>query len=120
MSELDIPDRLARYDGDVELIRVALSDEDVDLSRSTLPSFPATDKVTDSRYRWFVKNYGNSCWELDALSPALLRERVQAAIEQYIDWEAWQRCEQVEQAEQRSLQQILSTWPRAISGPATI
>jgi hypothetical protein len=120
MSEIDIPGRLARYDGEVEVIRVALANEDVDPRCSTLPSFPAGDKVTDSRYKWFVTNYGDTCWELDALSPTLLRERVAAAIEQYIDWEAWLRCDEVEQAERRSLQQILSTWPRAISGQASI
>jgi hypothetical protein len=120
MSERDIPARLDRYDGEAELIRVALTDEDVDPSHSTLPSFPATDKVTDSRYRWFVKNYGSTCWELDALSPVLLRERVAAAIEKYIDWDAWLRCEEVEAAEQRSLQQILGTWRSVISGQASI
>jgi hypothetical protein len=120
MSELDIPARLDRYDGEAEVVRVALASEDVDPRHSTLPSFPASDKFTDSRYKWFVTHYGNTCWELDALSPTLLRERVAAAIEQYIDWEAWLRCDEVEQAEKRSLQQILSTWPRAISGQATI
>jgi hypothetical protein len=119
MSERDIPARLDRYAGEAELIRVALTDEDVDPYHSTLPSFPASEKVTDSRYRWFVANYGDTCWELDALSPALLRQRVKAAIEQYIDWEAWLRCEQVEQAERCSLRQILGTWRNVISGQAS-
>jgi hypothetical protein len=102
------------------VIRVALAGADVDPHRSTLPSFPAADKAGDSRYPWFVQHYGDICWELDALSPALLRERVAAAIEQYIDWDAWFRCEEVEEAELRSLRQILRTWPRAISGQASL
>jgi hypothetical protein len=116
MSEVDMPDRLWRYDADINLTRVALTEED---ATPSLPSFPASDKTTDTRYRWFVDHYGHTCWELDALNPVLLRQRVAEAIEQYIDWEAWLRCDAVEAAEQRSLKQILGTWRTVISGPAT-
>ena len=34
-----------------------------------LPSFSASDKKKDPRYKWFVQNFGNRCWELDALDP---------------------------------------------------
>jgi hypothetical protein len=48
MSEHDLPDRLSRYDGDhVSLQRVALTREQL----HDLPSFPATDKRKDPRYR---------------------------------------------------------------------
>jgi hypothetical protein len=78
MSEHDLPERLERYDGEhVELERIALTRGDL----ADLPSFPATDKKKDPRYRWFIQNYGNSCWELDALDPNALRERVRAEIE---------------------------------------
>ena len=117
MSEMDIPTRLVRYGGAVEVLRVALAGNEVDPRRSTLPSFPA--KKTDSRYGRFVEQYGDTCWEVDALSPVVLRERVTEAIEQYIDWDAWLRCDEVEQAEQRSLRQILGTWHAVISGQAT-
>jgi hypothetical protein len=120
MSEVDIPTRLARYGGDVEVLRVALAGDEVDPHRSTLPSFPAANKKADRRCTWFRAHYGNTCWELDALSPPLLRERVAAAIEQYIDWEVWLHCDAVEAAERRSLRQILGTWRRAMSGLASI
>jgi len=120
MSAVDIPERFARYGGEAEVLRVALAGDEVDARRSALPSFPAADKKSDARYPWFVQHYGDTCWELDALSPTLLRERVAAAIEQYIDWDAWFRCDEVEEAERRSLRQILSTWPPAISGQASI
>ena len=38
--------------------------------------FAAESKVGDSRYRWFVDRYGERCWELDALSPVVLRQQV--------------------------------------------
>jgi hypothetical protein len=107
MSERDLPDRLARYGGDhVTLERIALTKDQL----TGLPSFPATDKKNDKRYRWFVKNFGNRCWELDALDPNDLRERVQEEIVALIEPEAWERCAVVNAAEQESMQTILDSW----------
>jgi hypothetical protein len=117
MSEVDLPGRLQRYGGTMPLTRIALTAED---TTPRLPSFPVADKTKDPRYKWFLERYGQTCWELDALNPVLLRERVAAAIEQYIDWEAWLRCDEVEAAEQRSLQYILGTWRSVIAGQASI
>jgi hypothetical protein len=117
MSEVDIPERLARYAADIDVRRIALTAAD---ATPALPSFPASDKIKDARYQWFVEHYGHTCWELDALNPVLLRERVAAAIEAYIDWDAWWRCDEVEAAEQRSLEAILGTWHEVKSGQATL
>ena len=75
-----------------------------------LPSFPATDKRKDPRYKWFVANYGDRCWELDAMDPNDLRDCVEAAIQELIEPVAWQRCETVNRAEQESLKTILENW----------
>ena len=107
MSELDLPTRLAEYGGDhVTLQRIALTREHV----SGLPSFPATDKRKDPRYRWFRKNHGASCWELDAMDPNDLRDYVEEAILELIEPVAWKRCEAVNRAEQESLKTILEKW----------
>jgi hypothetical protein len=60
---------------------------------------------------------GGRCWELDALSPVVLRDRVEQAIVDRLDQAAWDRAEIVEQAERESLTTILNTWP-GISRPA--
>jgi hypothetical protein len=102
MSERDIPDRLAEYCDDLhvppqnmpDIVRVAILAYD-----HYLPSFPARDKVTDSRYRWFLENYGEQCWELDAMSPSVLRDRVESEIVDRLDLDAWNvalKCEQAE------------------------
>jgi hypothetical protein len=110
MSEVDLPDRLERYDGDqVDLRRIALLRRDL----AGLPSFPASDKKKDPRYRWFVTKYGNSCWELDAMDPRDLRARVEVEIEDLIDRDAWERCARVNKEEQASLQTILAGWGAA-------
>jgi hypothetical protein len=107
MSEEDLPKRLANYDGDhVTLKRIALTREQV----VGLPSFPATDKRKDPRFRWFSRNYGKRCWELDAMDPNDLRDVVEDAIRELIEPVAWKRCEVVNQAEQESLKTILEKW----------
>ena len=135
MSEVDLPNRIREYGGTVNLVRLALNDED---TRSGLPSFPASTKKGDarkkgdSRYNWFVEHelrrLGISgtpkqiarlqCWELDALSPVILRRRVEDAIRARLDVDAWRRAEIVEQAERESLTTILNAWP-GISGQAS-
>lgn len=116
MSEVDLPRRLDEYGGNVRLQRLALTHQDV--SGGDLPSFATDTKKRDPRYRWYRHRYGARCWELDALSPVLLRERVQDAIEERLDLEAWRRAETTERAERESLTNILSTWP-GISGQAS-
>jgi hypothetical protein len=107
MSERDLPERLSRYDGDhVKVKRIALLRGDL----RRLPSFPATDKAKDPRYKWFVTYYGNTCWELDALDPNKLRERVQKEIIKHIEPTAWDRCKVVEAAERESLCTVMKAW----------
>jgi len=107
MSEEDLPKRLADYGGDhIELRRIALTREHV----RELPSFPATDKRKDPRYRWFCARYGKRCWELDAMDPGELRECVENAIVELIEPVAWKRCEAVNKAERESLQTIIEKW----------
>jgi hypothetical protein len=110
MSEQDLPARFAKYDGDhIKLRRIALTREQV----RGLPSFPASDKKKDPRYRWFVRNYGSRCWELDAMDPNDLRDCVEQAILELIEPVAWERCEVVNKAEQESLRHVLDQWKKA-------
>ena len=107
MSEVDLPSRLAQYGGEATIVRLALREDDL----RGLPSFSAETKHGDPRYRWFRAHYGLTCWELDALSPVVLRARVEQAIRAQIDFSAWDRAEITEKAEVESLASILSTWP---------
>jgi hypothetical protein len=108
MSEVDLPSRIAEMDGAVTVVRVALGVEDV--ANSSLPGFDVETKRADSRYQWFRERYGTRCVELDALNPVHLRERVQLAIGDYIDWDEWERCEKTEKLERESMHSILDKW----------
>jgi hypothetical protein len=118
MSEVDLPRRLDRYGGNVEFIRAALTEPDV--RDPSLPSFDADTKRNDPRWPWFTDRYGERCWELDALSPVVLRARVEQLVRERIAWEPWKRCGLAEQAERESLHGVLGQWRRvAFSWPAT-
>jgi hypothetical protein len=98
-----------RYGGTfVEVRRIALKQKQL----AGLPSFPATDKRADPRYKWFTNNFGNQCWEIDALDPNALRSCVEREIEALIEPVAWQRCEVVNAAEQGSLREYMRSWAR--------
>jgi hypothetical protein len=107
MSVQDLPTRFAKYDGDhIKLRRIALTRQHV----RSLPSFPASDKREDPRHKWFVANYDDRCWELDAMDPNDLRACVEREIKKLIEPIAWERCEVVNAAEQQSLKTILEKW----------
>lgn len=109
MSDFDLPRRLEKYGGDVELRRIALVDSDL----QGLPSFDTESKRKDPRYQWFRKNVGTASYELDAMSPPDLRNRVEAEIRSYIDIGKWNRAVEVEAAEVESMQQFQRSWKKS-------
>lgn len=109
MSEIDLVNRLERYGADTEVRRIALNLDDV--KNRNLPSFEAMSKKGDPRYQWFVKHYGYRCWEMDALSPVILRERVERYIVSSLDQDAWDHAIKIEAAEKESMKGILDAWP---------
>lgn len=112
MSEKDLPVRLKRYGGDAEIERVALTATDV--AGENLPSFPAATKRGDPRVAWFVRHHGPKCWELDAMAPNDLRQRVADAIEENIDPDPWHRAELVERAERESFIRVMGDWRKSV------
>jgi len=124
MSEVDLLDRITRYGGAVEIHRVALRVDHV-TAVPALPSFRTDEKKSDARYTWFKewsralrdpRLDGRRCWELDALSPVVLRTDVETAIRNRLDLAEWDAAERTEAAERESIRSILATWP-GISGP---
>lgn len=111
MSVHDIPTRLDQYgstDQEIDVRRIALIEDDL----QDLPSFEVDTKRSDPRYQWYLnvagKRLNGRCWELDALSPVVLRSRVHAAIQQALDREQWNRSILAEEAEQSSMRQAFS------------
>jgi hypothetical protein len=107
MSAVDLPDRLARYGGKVQLKRIALVKSD---TTPRLPFFSARTKNKDPRYDWFVANHGPLCWEIDAMDTNVLRDRVRKQIVRYIDPVLWERAREVETAEVESMHDFHAAW----------
>lgn len=137
MSDQDLPQRLLRYMSDrpadkgswdvdavgyyaaawgVNVRRIALTIKDTEDLGDDL-GFPAEDKANDSRYPWFAETFGPWCWELDALSPNILRKRVREAVRAELNPVEWERYVVAEQAERESITMTLKTW-KSISGLA--
>jgi hypothetical protein len=93
----------------IELRRIALSIEDTEALGRDL-AFPASEKEADSRYASFTEEYGAWCWELDALNPNVLRERVRSAVRAELDLMQWERYVAAEEAERASITAALESW----------
>jgi hypothetical protein len=101
MSEHDLPERIKEYGGDhIELRRIALTvDQTVEL-----PSFSVETKSRDPRYKWFKQNFGDRCWELDAMDPRQLRELVEAEITALIDRTLWEQQKVLQEREKQAIE----------------
>jgi hypothetical protein len=110
MSEVDLPGRVGKYGGAVDITRIALTSADC---TDALPSFSVETKRRDPRYSWFKRNYGDRCWELDAMNPNDLRRRLRNEIIQRIDMDAWAHCQKTEKAERESLNAYVRAWAKA-------
>jgi hypothetical protein len=71
---------------------------------------PLRVKTTDPRAAKYRQRHGDVIVELDSLSPTVLRQRIEEAICQYIDWPRWERCKMVEQVERQSILEFVNEW----------
>src|SRR6266567_4244827 len=74
-------DRLGRLGSNPEILKVALTLDDINLYK--LP--PNFTKATDTRRDAFVALHGDVSVELDALPPDILRDRLIDEVEKYMD-----------------------------------
>lgn len=65
------------------------------------PENPA--KITDSRAKEYIKRFGSSSWELDAIEPKMLARIVRQAIKQLIDQKLWDKSGKVQEAMRKEL-----------------
>jgi hypothetical protein len=83
----DITDRidLFCYGRDIEVHRLALNMDQV--NEWNPPKNPA--KETDARFAGYVREFGHSSWELDAVKPEDLVDLVKNEVENLIDFDLW-------------------------------
>jgi hypothetical protein len=98
-------DRLAELGCFPEIVKCALAFEDIE--EYDLPPDPT--KAKDSRREAFVERYGDVAVELDALPPAVLRDRIEREVRLRMDLEALERTRRVESEERRRLDDLLDS-----------
>jgi hypothetical protein len=117
LMELDFAKRVEEYsDGELrqrvwgdglrpgEFAVKRLAIHKADIKAFNLP--PQNVKSEDPRAEWFKKKFGKQCVELEALPVEELRTRISSAVNALIDWAAWERAINVEQAEFESIRII--------------
>jgi hypothetical protein len=82
----DIRDRLEEFGSNVEVVPVALTTAQV--RQYDPPPNPA--KITDPRAKWYIQEYGNTSWEVDALEPDVLHNLLREHIESRMDMDLFQ------------------------------
>lgn len=89
------------------ITRVALNMDQV--RKYSPPENPA--KTTDSRFRSYEEQFGESSWELDALNPRVLAALVRTNIASVRDNDIWLDSVNVEAKQRAMLSVISSEWP---------
>jgi hypothetical protein len=91
----------------VDVQRIALNMDQIE--ELSPPPNPA--KLTDSRCRGYIEQYGNESWELDALEPSYLDELVSRFIGRNIrDPEAWTAAQRQEDESRTLLRSVADRW----------
>jgi hypothetical protein len=109
----------------VAIRRVALVQEDL----AALQPYDLLDRYhgnlavalrKNTNLGWYQRSYTlpgrpNDGWELDSLSPAILRARLDAAIQAEIDGPAWERAHMTQADQDEAIREFMAQWPRFIA-----
>ena len=108
----DINDRhnifISKYtlDASVKIVRIALNYDQVE--EYDPPPNPA--KLTDTRADKYVKEYGDSSWELDALEPRVIRDLIRDTVDEFIDHDLMQATKDQEAKYRKVLENVVENW----------
>ena len=108
----DINDRhnifISKYtlDASVKIVRIALNYDQVE--EYNPPPNPA--KLTDTRADKYVKEYGDSSWELDALEPRVIRDLIRDTVDEFIDHDLMQATKDQETEYRKVLENVVENW----------
>lgn len=104
----DNSDRLDLFASEayVDVRRLALNMPQIETHKP--PPNPA--KITDSRADGYIKKYGRSSWELDALEPSMIDKLVTKEIKKLIDPDIWAECQQEQDEKRALLEKIYDRW----------
>ncbi|HHK8456756.1 TPA: hypothetical protein ACQYBV_000584 [Vibrio parahaemolyticus] len=100
-------DLFTRMPSEVRVVRLALNRDQID--EFNPPPNPA--KLTDSRAKEYIKRFGNTSWELDALEPQVMSEMIQSEIKKHIDPHIWEMVQSEQEEVEFLLSKLGKKWP---------
>jgi hypothetical protein len=105
----DVTERLALYTrADVEVRRIALN---IDQVREHDPP-PNFVKEADSRTPGYIEQFGDECWELDALPPTVITGLIRTEISGLIHPPTWDKAHAGEQRNRNLLDRAAENWTK--------
>jgi hypothetical protein len=102
----DIDDRLNMFGANLQIKRIALNMDQID--QYNPPPNPA--KMTDSRFKSYISEYGNKSWELDALDPESLSGIIFNNIYPYIDFDYFQERKEKQENDKKKMKRFVNTF----------
>ena len=102
----DVIDRFKLFVGGVDVDRLALNWDQVERYKPP-PNFA---KMTDTRAKAYIAEFGKSSWELDALDPTTLAGLIEVAVDQFRDPDLWAEAVEEEEEGLRLLKEAADRW----------
>jgi hypothetical protein len=99
-------DLFSRFESHITVVRLALNMDQVEEYQP--PPNPA--KITDPRANQYIKKFGHTSWELDALDPAVIESKIQREIKKYIDEDMWDAVTEEEKEKRAMLRRVYQNW----------
>jgi hypothetical protein len=106
----DIQDRLELFGSTAVIHRIALVFDQIE--QYNPPPNPA--KTTDARYQSYADKYGNESWELDALEPSVIVDLIREAVQERIDWAAWEEASAQQKTGRDQLGKVSRRWESVV------
>ena len=75
---------------------------------------PNPAKITDSRAKGYIAEYGDESWELDALEPAVLTLLIEEAVAELRDDDLWEASQDREATQKQDLEMVSERWEFAV------
>jgi hypothetical protein len=111
----DNRERLTMFAGrEIEVRRIALN---IDQIRRYRPP-PNFAKEADTRFATYAAKFGDECWELDALSPAVIADLIRKELDAMIDVESWRRSLSKERRGRVLLGKVAKNWAKVAKAAA--
>jgi hypothetical protein len=92
-------ERLDEYDDLCQVRRIGLTMAQIKQFKPP----PNPTKLKDPRAKWYIEEYGHTCWEVDALNPETLHKLVETNVELHMDMALYEGADQHEEKDRNEL-----------------